>query len=295
MRKQYPLWMIIGLLGATPATAQDFGAEFRAAYQRGDSAATWQVLRRWQQARPQDPEGYITRFNYLLKQAEVIELRSGSGQAGALVLKDKKGKVAGTLGSGYRPDLADRACAVLRQGLAVAPDRLDMWFGLAKTYEETGQPAEEIKALTEALAGHAQGRPWYWSGGQPLPEPEAQFLPQALEQYANHYWQQEGPAAVEAGGQLAALIARHYPQSSLGPFNLGLYHRSKGELPKAYDYMQQADKLQPQDFYTVANLTQMAVDLKRKAEAEQYLAQLRQLPGSQEAVAALAPRVRKLK
>jgi tetratricopeptide (TPR) repeat protein len=295
MKKQYWAWLVVSLLATTPAAAQAFMADFKTAYRQGDTAATWQVLRRWQQARPQDPEGHIARFNYLLKQAEVVELRAGSGgQPGTLVLTDKKGRPAGTLGTGYRPDMAARACAALRQGLAVAPDRLDMWFGLAKTYEETGQPAEQVKALTEALATHAKGRPWYWSQGQPLPEPEAEFVPGALEQYAGVYFRQEAPE-LETAGQLAALIVQYYPQSALGPFNMGVYYARKDQHQQAYTALQQADRLQPNDMSTLANLTKLAVELRRKPDAEQYLAQLRKLPDAKQAVADLAPLVRKLK
>lgn len=297
MRKHYWLGLLLGLLSGPAALAQDFQDEFRTAFQQSDTVAVGQVLRRWQQARPQDPNWFVARFNYLFKQAEVVELRASSkGKPGAYTLTDEKGRVAGTLGSGYRPDFTDRACATLRQGLKVAPNRLDMWFGLAKAYELTGQPTEQVRALTDALSTHAKNpTAWLWRDGAALPAPEAEFVPGSLEEYASYYWQHGDDAGLETGRQIAELLVQYYPQSSLGYFNLGAYHGFKGQYQQAYDYLQRADKLQPDDMSTVANLTKLAIDLRRKAEAQQYLARLQKMPDGREAVADFAPRVKKMK
>lgn len=297
MHKQYWLGLVVGLMSGPAALAQDFQSEFRTAFQRDDTVAVGQVLRRWQQARPQDPNWFVARFNYLFKQAEIVELRSGTtAEPGALQVKDKKGRVVASMGSGFRPDFTDRACATLRQGLQVAPNRLDMWFGLAKAYEMTGQPTEQVRALTEALTIHAKSPTiWLWRDGAALPAPEAEFVPGSLEEYASYYWRRGDDTGLETGRQIAELLVQYYPQSSLGYFNLGAYHGFKGQHQQAYDYLQRADKLQPDDVSTVANLTKLAIDLKRKPEAQQYLARLQKMPDGREAVTDFAPLVKKMK
>jgi|GEM_PF-6324854 len=279
MKTNYWLGLAALLTTAVGARAQDYPREFGTAFHAGDTAATGQVLRRWYKAQPKDPEFYIARFNYLLKQGDAIEMRPGSGAPGSMVIKDKKSRVVGSLGSGYLPTMVEQACAVLRQGLTIAPERLDMWFGLAKTYEETHQPAEQVKALSEALATHAAGKQeWRWRNGEALPAPEAEFVPRALEQYASEYWQQDDPQAWETGRQLAELIMRYYPQSALGPFNMGAYYGIKGDPKHAYPLLQQADKLEPNDPTNVGNLARMAIKLGYQAEAKAYVARLQKYP-----------------
>lgn len=269
---------------------------FREAFQKSDTTAMRQVLTAWAKQEPKDPNLYVAKFNYLLRRAERIELRSDVPAKDGFTIKDKKGRTAGSITSGYDPELMAAAQAALRQGIALAPDRLDMRFGLAKAYEEAGDAAGQVQVLREALADQARTKqPWRWFDKAELPAPEKVFVPGSLEEYASTYWQKGGAQDLEAGRQLAELIVHYYPESSLGPFNMGVYYSITKQFGKAYPYLQQADKLQPNDLSTVANLTKLAIELKQKAEAQQYLARLRKLPESKAAADEFARQLRQLK
>ncbi|MCC2547991.1 hypothetical protein LJY25_16195 [Hymenobacter sp. BT175] len=290
-----PLGAALLLTGA--GHAQNRPVEFQKYLKANDTTAMRTMLAQWQQQEPQSPDVYVARFNYLLSRAEHIEIRMGGNATGPLkmVAEDKQGRVVGGIGSAYDPKLLGQAQAVLREGIKLAPNRLDMRYGLAKSYEEGRDPASEVAVLKEALADHARsGQPWQWFH-KDLPAPEAEFVPATLEQYATFYLQQDGDAPLETARQLAELIEQYYPASSLGHFNLGVYYSFKGQRERAYAYLQKADALHPDDLSTVANLVKLAIDLKRKPEAEQYLARLRKLPDSKEAVADLSQQLRKLK
>lgn len=285
------------MLSTLAASGQDFQSEFRRQCAARDTAAARQTLVRWQKQRPQDPDYYVARFNQLLEQAERVMVSRQPANGRGLTLTDSLGNTAGSISSGWDPTLIERACATLRRGVDLAPNRLDMRFGLAKAYEVNGQPEAQVQVLREALAYRAAAgsKPWRWRDGEALPAPEEAFVPGCLEDYASTYWQEGSPEGLETGRQLTELLRQYYPKSSLGPFNLGVYYGIKGQPEQAYTHLKQADALQPNDLSTVANLAKICINAGRKAEAQAYLARLRKLPGSRQAATELSAALRQLK
>ena len=294
MRKYYGLLLLCLLLSSWTMT-DGFREQFRKAFLTNDAPAVEKALTDWEQATPRDPDLYVAQFNWLLKKGEQMELRAGKAMPGSISIQRKKGKPVGQITSGYNPELAEQAAQALKKGLTFAPDRLDMYFGLAKLYEMTGQPQQQLETLRTALAHRPPaGQEWRWRDGGKLPVAEAEFVPGSLEQYAGFYWQQDGKDALENARALAELIEQYYPQSSLGFFNTGVYYSITGQRAKAYAKMQQADALAPNDPSTISNLTKLAIQLKHKAEATRYLAKLKELPDTEQAVTDLTRQLRKL-
>ncbi|MBX0292209.1 tetratricopeptide repeat protein [Hymenobacter sp. HSC-4F20] len=284
------------LLVAISGFAQTFQIDYRRAMQAQDTAKVRKVLVAWQQKDPQNPDLYVARFNYLLRKSYRVVVSAAPPSGRGVAVQQKDGKAAGSLNEGYEPQLLEAARATLQEGIKVAPDRLDMRFGLAKTYEMTHEPDKEVAVLTAALADHkASSKPWRWSEGKALPASEAVFLPESLEEYMLPYWQSDTPEGAEVARRLAELISQYYPESSLGPFNLGMYYTLQQQPDKAYPLFQQANSRRPNDWQTLANLTRLAISMNRKTEAQQYLASLQKLPAGRPAAADLGKEVRKMK
>ena len=252
--------------------AQDQQTVFRKAYQANDTATMRLTLARWRQQEPRNANVYVARASYLLRRAEQAARRK-SGPA-----------VAGPTA----PQLTDAAQNALCQALVLAPDRLDVQFALAKSYEKQGDAGQQVFTLRQALSTHGKsGQPWHWYDSAELPAPESEFVPASLDDYAEFYWQQSGEAAWAVGRQLTELITEFYPESYLGPFNLHEYHSRRGQHEEALTQLQRAAKLQPKEAATLAALVKTTLVLGRKTEAQQYLTQLRKLPETEELVAEL--------
>ncbi|RPD46975.1 tetratricopeptide repeat protein [Hymenobacter sediminis] len=293
---RFPLITAGLLLAATSMSAQTFQIDYRRAMQTQDTAKVSKILAAWQQKEPQNPDLYVARFNYLLRKSYRVVVSAAQPAGRGVAFQQKDGKVAGSVNEGYEPQLLEAARTTLREGIKLAPERLDMRFGLAKTYEMTHDPDEEMKVLKTALADHkASGKPWRWSEGKALPTPEAVFLPESLEEYMLPYWQADTPEDAEVARQLAELITQYYPESSLGPFNLGMYYTLRQQPDKAYDLFQQANSRRPNDWQTLANLIRLSISLNRKVEAQQFLASLQKLPAGRPVAADLGKEVRKMK
>lgn len=284
------LWVVILWVGMSSwVLADGFREQFRAAFKAGDLAAAEKVLTDWEKATPKDPDLYVARFNFLLnkatKRTPVPTQPVAQGQAPrpqAVVVS-------------YDPATMAQAAAVLKQGIALAPERLDMRMGLAKSYEMAGQPAPLLQTIREALEARKNGgKPWLWRDGAPLPAPENAFVPAAIEPFASAYWKQPGDKGLENGRPIAELMEQYFPQNSLGYFNMGVYYAHLHKTQESYEKMQQADALDPNDISTLMNLTRMAIELKEKDKAKAYQERLRKLPNGGPAADSFASAMQKL-
>ncbi|WP_460503172.1 tetratricopeptide repeat protein, partial [Hymenobacter agri] len=195
----------------------------------------------------------------------------------------------------YDPAVMAQAAAALKQGIALAPERLDMRMGLAKSYEMAGQPGPLLQTIRETLEARKNGgKPWLWRDGVPLPGPEEVFLPSAIEPFASNYWKQPGDKGLENGRPIAELLEQYFPQNSLGYFNMGVYYAHLHKTQESYEKMQQADALDPNDMSTLMNLTRMAIELKQKDKALAYQERLRKLPNGGPAADSFASALQKL-
>ena len=274
--------------------ADGFREQFRAAFKTGDVAAAEKVLAEWEKATPKDPDLYVARFNFLLNKATKRTPAPSAPVAAAA------GSPAPILQSqavmlSYDPAIMAQAAAVLKQGIALAPERLDMRMGLAKSYEMAGQPGPLLQTIRETLESHkAVGKPWLWRDGVPLPGPENAFVPAAIEPFASNYWKQPGDKGLENGRPIAELMEQYFPQNSLGYFNMGVYYAHLHKTQESYEKMQQADALDPNDMSTLMNLTRMAIELKQKDKALTYQERLRKLPNGGPAADSFASALQKL-
>ena len=283
------LW--IGL--SSMILADGFREQFRAAFKAGDLVGAEKVLADWEKATPKDPDLYVARFNFLLnkatKRTPVPAPAVAAGPAAAATPRPAVVVVS------YDPATMAQAAAVLKQGIALAPERLDMRMGLAKSYEMAGQPAPLLQTIREALAARKNGgKPWLWRDGAPLPGPEQAFVPAAIEPFASNYWKQPGDKGLENGRPIAELMEEYFPQNSLGYFNMGVYYAHLHKTQESYEKMQQADALDPNDVSTLMNLTRMAIELKEKDKARAYQERLRKLPNGGPAADSFASSLQKL-
>ena len=287
------LWVMVLWVGLSSwVLADGFREQFRAAFKAGDVLAAEKVLTEWEKATPKDPDLYVARFNFLLNKAtKRTPVPVPAVAAGALAVPARPPAMMVS----YDPATMAQAAAVLKQGIALAPERLDMRMGLAKSYEMVGQPAPLLQTIRETLEARKNGgKPWLWRDGVPLPGPENAFVPAAIEPFASNYWKQPGDKGLENGRPIAELMEQYFPQNSLGYFNMGVYYAHLHKTQESYEKMQQADALDPNDISTLMNLTRMAIELKQKDKALAYQERLRKLPNGGPAADSFASAMQKL-
>lgn len=306
-RSVWVAFLAAGLLAT--GLADGFRERALALYQAGKKAEAERVLREWEARQPRDPELYNTRFTLWINEADLDRQTVLGGMHFAV---EKDAVVLGESGP-YGPSREDRvtvrqadslfhlATAKLRAGIALFPERLDMRFELVKAYQSWYAPSAQVRVLREALAWRQSvaSQPWTWREGSVLPQPENQFLPRALEEYATFYLfdtvRSDGRRTLEHSRQLAGLLIAYYPASSRGPFSLGLYYMQAQQWPQALEQLKKADALQPAEDYLLRSLIETALKLKLKLETADYITHLRQLPGTEKQVAEYEKTLKKLR
>ncbi|RZK27326.1 MAG: hypothetical protein EOO63_13710, partial [Hymenobacter sp.] len=221
------LWLVVGLLSFGPEPS--FRERYQALMRQHKTQEAKALVARWEKAQPQDPDLYVAKFNLILSEAEVLSLSTSPAKAGELNITDPKtGKEVGSLGGGggLNSVKVQQAIDVLQKGLLLAPDRLDIRYGIAKATEYLNDPQQQYQVLSDALAWRqsAAGKPWRWRDGGALPAPEAEFVAGTLEEYMVPYWQSGTPQDYRRGLALAELLIKYYPKSALGYFNKGNYY-----------------------------------------------------------------------
>ncbi len=270
------LWLACGLMSFGPGPA--FREKCQALIRQGKVKEASVLVSQWEKAQPQDPDLYVAKFNLILSEAGTLAVSTKPAAQGDMSIKDPKtGQEVGSIGAGgYNPLKVKQAMEVLRKGLALAPNRLDIRFGLAKAAELSDDAQPQYQILSEALAWRqsAAGQPWRWRDGGPLPAPEAEFVAGSIEEYMMPYWQRGTMESYQHGLALSELLLKYYPASSLGYFNKGNYYAFTRKDAEAYKWFAKADKLNPDDPQNINNLLRISLNLKNKAAAQGYLARL---------------------
>ncbi len=281
------LWALILWVGLSSwVLADGFREQFRAAFKAGDLPGAEKLLTDWEKATPNNPDLYVARFNFLLNKATRTNNIPAAPAMAATATTPARPAHPAFIRTSYDLAVMGQATAALQKGIALAPERLDMHLGLAKSYEMVGKDAELLKTLNDMLESHkTNGKTWLWRDGAALPVAENFFVPAGIEPFASAYWKQPSDKGLEKGRPIAELMMKYYPQNSLGYFNMGVYYAHLHKTPESYEKMQQADALDPTDMSTLMNLARMAIELKQKDKASEYLARIRKLPNGGPAAA----------
>jgi hypothetical protein len=81
-----------------PVLGQDFRQEFKQFFDKGDFSAQEMVLKRWEATRPEDPELYVSYFNYYfaMSRQETVSLTTAPPKGVSVPMrKENDDKVVG--------------------------------------------------------------------------------------------------------------------------------------------------------------------------------------------------------
>src|SRR5438046_9313650 len=86
------------------------------------------------------------------------------------------------------------AAELLEEATKKFPDRLDIWCGLAFTFQEMGNFDSELSILQKMVAyAREHLERLRWLKGEELPEPPERFVPEKLHSYGMYSENKENP------------------------------------------------------------------------------------------------------
>ena len=236
-----------------------------------DTVAWNNYFSAWEAVAPADAQLWIDRFNYDFNRSRREEfvlrgaqdsLRAAGESSERLILTDSAGNEAGSLGRriAFDEKLLARAIAAIDHGIALHPDRLDMYLGRAAAFAY----AERYGRMTDALCAlvaraETNGGRWLAPDGRTVEyvEPK-QLIAGYLQDYVNRLFEaassSDGDAAGESLGRLARCEAEYCPESVVALNNLGAWHYGAGRIDEALDCFVRASAVDPSDGTMLYNI-----------------------------------------
>lgn len=237
---------------------QDFKTRFKVLFDKNDVAGQEKLLQTWEKSNPDDPELYVSYFNFYLNKSrkETVSLNSvpASGDEIKITKKDSEKAVA-YLGSSTKFEKNDfgKALAYLDKGIEKFPNRLDMRFGKIAAFGLT----KDYKSLTDEIVetidySNLNKNQWLWKNGEALKEPEKFFLSSIQDYFVQVY--DSGDDNVEYLKPIPVAVLKYYPDSVENLSNLAIYHTLKKDYDNALISLLKAEKLAPTDFVVIGNI-----------------------------------------
>ncbi len=277
-------------------SAEDYAARFQKLRdQKADGVQIDSVLDEWRAKSPNDPDAWITSANYYFNESVGPTMSSKTPEKGDYSLRDKKtGKTAGSIS--FKPNVAQTsrsATGLLQEATGKFPDRLDIWCGLAFIYQESGDFDNELATLKQMVAytkGHPTGLKWL--KGEPIEEPENNYVPEKLHGYGVYYEKKENPEDDKRWFQIASLATQEYPNHPEAFNDSAGYYADLGDWKKARELFEKTHQLDPKSAGPLLNLGNVCVEAKDPASARKYFEEALKLepngPLANEAKQALA-------
>ncbi len=233
------------------------------------------MLKKWEIAKPADPELFIAYFNYYVQQSgrELISLDQAKRNTGSFQLTDSAtGKPVAYLNSSvkYNSAILQKGFDYVDKGLALYPTRLDMRFG--KIYM-LGQ-AENYPAFTNYLVetidyGNSIKDAWTWKEGKTL-EDAKQFFLSSMQDYVTTIYNTEDDSLLPLIRQISETVLKYNPNDVESLANVALTYLVIGEYDKALEYLLKAEKIAPKDTIVLNNIAQAYYGKKDNTNARAY-------------------------
>lgn len=257
-----------------PSNCQDFSSEFNQYLQEKDSLGQIEVLKKWENTTPDDPELCVAYFNHYVNQArkEVLGLADVTGSENALAIQDSSGETQAYItGQVYYLEKPFRlGINKIDEGIEKFPDRLDMRFGKLHVLSEAkywDEFTEELKkTVTHSLTNDNK---WTWTLGEELAGGAKKFL-SVLQTYQLKFYQSGDKALLGNMREVAEKILEFYPEHVESLSNISVTYLLTEKYDDAISYLLKAEKIAPEDYIVLANIAR-AYSLKGdKAKAISY-------------------------
>lgn len=256
------------------ALAQDFGSQFKTLFDKQDFAGQERILRVWENARSDDPELYVSYFNYYFAKSRDEKLtltKQPVSKESVKITKTDDEKTVAYIGGqvSYIKADFDKGIVYIDKGISKFPNRLDMRFG--KVYA-LGQ-ITDYKAFTDEIVkiidySEVNKNQWLWRDGKPI-EDGRKFMFNAVQDYVAQLFD-AGDKYVGNIKTIAETVLKYYPDSIENLSNLAIYHLIKQDYENALVPLLKAEKLAPTDFIVLNNIAFCYYNKGDKAHALKY-------------------------
>ena len=270
------------------AFGQNIYDRFNEAIQKGDSAQMTTLIRQIQASDDVSPDRYIAEFNYYFNRSNNSEgpinmskeLPEDEDVTTWYALRDSVGNISGYIYGVNRYDrtIADSGIAVINEGIARYPDRLDMRFGkvhvLGKLRDWKGFRDEILQVLERTKVNNKQ---WVFPGNN---EPADTILTYSILEYQKDIFDHcklKEESKVQDAVLLGYMrdIATHmlelYPKDIFSMNIMAATYNASHDPSNALKWLKKAEEINPKDVIVLSNLADTYYYLQDYANEKKYL------------------------
>lgn len=250
--------------------AQDYNETFKTLCQDGKLLEAEEHLLAWKKASPEDPEMLIGFFNYYLAKSreKLGEEQFFLGDNIIAISKDSVVDVQKILKQQKEKDsLFAIAQDYLNKGIALHPNRLDMYLGQSNTYQKHHDKEKYIQSIIAVVKQNTinDGK-WLWTDNVPEEFPEMKFV-NMVQWHINFLFQEKQPR-IEDILNITEILLNKYPNNYILLSNVGLCMLELGHYNVAIPYFEKGIQSNPKDMILRFNLADAYVQIKDLAKAK---------------------------
>ncbi len=254
--------------------AQNYREAFLKHLKAEDSTAQIELLVKWEQAQPDDPELFVSYFNHYFMQGreEVLSLNAGIPSGESLQLQDSSGKVVGFMGSRilYDYKAIEKGISYINQGISKYPSRLDMRFGKIYVYGQMEDWESFTQEILKTISySNEIGNQWTWSNGETVEDGEAFFLSN-IQSYQHQLFATEEDSLLSNMRRIAEQSLIFYPNDVPSLSNLSITYLLTEKYDEALEPLFKAQKIDPRDGIVLNNIARAYVLKGDKKKALKY-------------------------
>lgn len=193
---------------------QDHKSEFQNALQNNDTVHQLEVLNKWKETKPNDPELFTSYFNYYFLKAkkEGLSISKDQPKGEGFVIEDSLNQVQGYIGNRifYNQKILEKGIEIIDQGITLYPNRLDMRFGKIYSLGEIKQwdrfTSEILKTIEYSSKNDNQ---WTWTNNEP--QEGKDFFLSAIQDYQVQLYNTGNEELLPNMRLIAEEILKYYP------------------------------------------------------------------------------------
>ena len=270
--------LFLCLLFGFTINGQGHREQFKKHFKDGDLERQHAVLLKWEKAAPDDPELYVSWFNYYFRKSskETLSITSTPKTSESIaVRKEGEETVVGYIGTDvyYAKADFDLGIVSIDKGISKFPNRLDMRFGkthaLAQIKDYQKFTDEIVKAIDHSRVNNNQ---WLWGENKPVEDPK-KFLLGSVQTYVVQLFD-AGDKEAQFIKPIAESVLRIYPEHVESLSNLSLVYMLNGDYDSALTTLLKAEKLANDDYVIVANIAYGYYNKRDKINATKYYERL---------------------
>lgn len=269
------LILLILIIG-TNVFSQNYFENFKKYQADGDTLKQKELLKHWEQEKPNDSELFTCLFNYYFQKSrnEVLFITRGTPPKGLeyLELRDSSNQVSGFISNkiDYEKSNLRLAFESIDNGIQLYPNRLDMRFGkiyaLGQIKDWRSFTNEIIKTVHYSSKNNND---WTWTFNENKKDGKDFFLG-SLQDYQMQLYNTMDNELLKNMRKIAQVILKHYPSHIESLSNLSITYLIEKQYNQALTLLQKAEEITPKDYIVLNNIAYCYREMNNKELAIKY-------------------------